>query len=78
MKVPVQIYKEFNHTYDLPKYERLGDAGMDIRSNISTTIAPMETALIPTGIYVAIPYGYEIQVRPRSGLSLKSEFRINI
>ena len=75
-KVEVEIYTEFNHDYGLPEYARFGDAGMDIRSNITTTIEPMETKVIPTGMFVAIPYGYELQVRPRSGLSLKTEFRI--
>jgi dUTP pyrophosphatase len=55
----------------LPQYETGGSVGMDIRSNDSVTIASGKTALIKTGLFVEIPYGYEIQVRPRSGLALK-------
>lgn len=57
----------------LPKYETKGSAGMDIRANISEPVVleSLERALIPTGIKMAIPEGYEVQVRPRSGLALK-------
>lgn len=57
----------------LPKYETLGSAGMDVRANISEpiTLGSLERTLIPTGIKMAIPEGYEVQVRPRSGLALK-------
>lgn len=57
----------------LPKYETSGSAGMDVRANISEPIVlgSLERALIPTGIKMAIPEGYEVQVRPRSGLALK-------
>lgn len=55
----------------LPQYETGGSVGMDIRSNDNVTIASGKTALIKTGLFVEIPYGYEIQVRPRSGLALK-------
>jgi len=55
----------------LPQYETGGSVGMDIRSNDNVIIEPGKTALIKTGLYVEIPYGYEIQVRPRSGLALK-------
>lgn len=75
-KVPVKIFTQFAHSFGLPEYETLGAAGMDVRSNISVSLRPGETKLIPTGIFVAIPFGYEIQVRPRSGLSLKTKFRI--
>lgn len=75
-KVPVQIYTEFKHKFGLPAYETLGAAGMDIRANEAVVIRPGETKLIPTGIFVAIPLGFEIQVRPRSGLSLKTKFRV--
>lgn len=76
LKVPVQIYTEFKHAFGLPKYETLGAAGMDVRANEPVDLRPGETKLIPTGIFVAIPVGYEIQVRPRSGLSLKTKFRV--
>ena len=76
MNVPVQIYTEFKHDFGLPKYETLGAAGMDVRANEAVEIRPGETKLIKTGIYVAIPRGLEIQVRPRSGLSLKTKMRV--
>lgn len=60
----------------LPFYAKPGDAGMDIVAAKEVSIAPGETRLIPTGIKVAIPEGYEIQVRPRSGLSLHTPLRI--
>lgn len=57
----------------LPQYETPQSAGMDIRANLDGPIhlAPMERALIPTGMYMALPAGYEAQVRSRSGLAAK-------
>lgn len=57
----------------LPSYATEGSAGMDLYADIkdSIYIKPMERVLIPTGIYIELPKGYEAQVRPRSGLSLK-------
>jgi len=57
----------------LPKYESEQAAGMDIRCNISeaVTLQPMERKLIPTGLFIELPAGYEAQIRPRSGLALK-------
>ena len=58
----------------LPSYETAGAAGADLRANLPggpMTLAPDEIALIPTGLRLAIPEGYEVQVRPRSGLALK-------
>lgn len=57
----------------LPAYATAQSAGMDLRANIpeSITIQPLERRLIPTGLYIALPEGYEAQVRPRSGLALK-------
>lgn len=60
----------------MPTYAHLTDAGMDIYLTEDVTIHPGETVLIPTGIKVAIPLGYELQVRPKSGRSLKSKLRI--
>jgi dUTP pyrophosphatase len=59
--------------FDLPKYETELSAGMDARANLteSVTLAPLERAMIPTGLYVELPAGYEMQVRPRSGLAAK-------
>ena len=57
----------------LPAYATEQSAGMDLRANISEPVLlrPMERRLIPTGLYIALPAGYEAQVRPRSGLALK-------
>ena len=57
----------------LPAYATPQSAGMDLRANIDgpVTLRPMERRLIPTGLYMALPEGYEAQVRPRSGLALK-------
>ncbi len=57
----------------LPKYESEQAAGMDIRCNIaeSITLQPLERKLIPTGLFIELPAGYEAQIRPRSGLALK-------
>ena len=57
----------------LPAYATTQSAGMDLRANISEPVVmhPMERRLIPTGLYIALPPGYEAQVRPRSGLALK-------
>ena len=62
----------------LPQYETAGAAGADIRANLAPedrgagmTLAPGERALVPTGLRVAIPDGFEMQIRPRSGLALK-------
>lgn len=59
--------------YKLPAYSTPQSAGMDLRANIdeSLTLHPMERKLITTGIYMALPIGYEAQIRPRSGLALK-------
>jgi deoxyuridine 5''-triphosphate nucleotidohydrolase (dut) len=57
----------------LPTYTTTQSAGMDLRANIDSpiTLKPMERRLIPTGLYISLPQGYEAQVRPRSGLALK-------
>lgn len=59
--------------HPLPNYETIASAGMDLRANINEpiTLQPMERALIPTGLFMELPIGYEAQVRPRSGLALK-------
>jgi len=59
--------------HDLPKYETAASAGMDLRANLESSmhLAPMERALVPTGLYIELPVGYEAQIRPRSGLALK-------
>jgi dUTP pyrophosphatase len=57
----------------LPAYATVQSAGMDLRANLDApvTLKPMERRLIPTGLHIALPAGYEAQVRPRSGLALK-------
>ena len=57
----------------LPTYATAQSAGMDLRANIESpvTLKPMERRLVPTGLHIALPEGYEAQVRPRSGLALK-------
>ena len=67
----IQIVNHSRHT--LPEYATVQSAGMDLRANTDEPIVlqPMERRLIPTGLYIALPPGYEAQVRPRSGLALK-------
>lgn len=59
--------------YPLPEYATTQSAGMDLRANIDESIVlhPMERRLVPTGLFMALPVGYEAQIRPRSGLALK-------
>ena len=68
--VAVKFYRETNNP--LPKYSNHGDAGMDIRSNEDTSIAGFAWGVVSTGLYVVIPFGYEGQVRSRSGLAAKN------
>jgi dUTP pyrophosphatase len=56
---------------ELPSYQTDGSAGMDVRAAEDRVLQPGETALIPTGFLIAVPPGYEAQMRPRSGLALK-------
>ena len=69
-KVKVKIVTK---TGDVPKYETAGSAGMDLKADLKTsvTLNPMERRLIPTGLFIELPIGYEAQVRARSGLSIK-------
>lgn len=68
---PVRIINGSHH--ELPKYATPQSAGMDLRANLDEAIVlhPLEHKLIPTGLRMALPAGYEAQVRPRSGLALK-------
>ena len=70
-KVTVKIINKSNN--DLPQYSTPSAAGMDLRANLSeaVTLSPLERKLIPTGIFIELPEGYECQIRPRSGLALK-------
>jgi len=67
----VKIINKSKH--DLPKYSTALSAGMDIRANIneSVMLQPLERTLIPTGLFIELPAGYEAQIRPRSGMALK-------
>ena len=67
----VEIINHSHHA--LPAYATPLSAGMDLRANLSDPIVlkPLERKLIPTGLFIALPEGYEAQVRPRSGLALK-------
>ena len=73
IQIPIEIC---NPDAKIPTYAHKGDAGMDVYSTIDVTIAPGETKLIPLGFKVAIPEGYELQVRPRSGFSLRTHLRV--
>ena len=59
--------------HPLPQYATPLSAGLDLRANIDTpiTLQPLQRCLVPTGLYIALPEGYEAQVRPRSGLAIK-------
>ncbi len=66
--------KIVNHSkHALPKYETIASAGMDLRANLNSPLRmnPLERVLVPTGLFIELPVGYEAQVRPRSGLALK-------
>ena len=67
----VKVINRSHH--DLPRYETPLSAGMDVRANLDepVTLKPLARALIPTGLFVELPAGYEMQVRPRSGLAAK-------
>ena len=67
----IKIINKSRHA--LPEYATPQSAGVDLRANIDAPVmlAPLQRALIPTGLYIALPEGYEAQVRPRSGLAIK-------
>ena len=67
----VKVINKSKHS--LPQYETIASAGLDVRANIdqAITLAPLGRSLVKTGLFVEIPVGYEIQVRPRSGLAFK-------
>jgi len=72
--VPINI--KLDEGVEVPKYAHSGDSGFDLISTETVEFLSRETKLIGTGIYVEIPWGFELQVRPRSGLSYKSGFRV--
>ena len=67
----VQVINKSKHP--LPKYETEQSAGMDIRANLNEPIVlkPLQRCLVPTGLFIALPKGFEAQIRPRSGLAIK-------
>lgn len=67
----IQVINKSKHA--LPQYATSQSAGMDIRANLDTPVVlkPLQRCLIPTGLYIALPQGYEAQIRPRSGLAIK-------
>jgi dUTP pyrophosphatase len=67
----VEIINKSKH--DLPRYATPQSAGLDLRANLDEplVLAPLQRAMVPTGLYIALPAGYEAQVRPRSGLAAK-------
>jgi dUTP pyrophosphatase len=67
----VEIINKSKH--DLPRYATSQSAGLDLRANLDEplVLAPLQRAMVPTGLYIALPAGYEAQVRPRSGLAAK-------
>lgn len=71
MRTNVKIVNKSAHP--LPAYQTTGSAGMDLKANLNEaiTMQPMERRLIPTGLFIELPYGFEGQIRPRSGLSIK-------
>lgn len=74
MSVSVVIRTVNKSENDLPHYATEGAAGMDIRAHLKEAVllSPLERFLVPTGIFLEIPAGYEVQIRPRSGLALKN------
>ena len=75
VKIAVQHLPDADPSIPLPSYESAGAAGADVRANFPNrdglTLAPGARALVPTGLQMEIPHGFEVQVRPRSGLALK-------
>ena len=72
------LIKRLSKEVSLPKYETSGSSGMDLSANIDAkiNIEPGKTAIIPTGLALSIPKGFEIQIRPRSGLAAKQKISV--
>lgn len=70
-KIKVKIVNQ--SAFPLPEYATTGSAGMDLRANLQNVVIlkPLERTLIPTGLFIELPEGYEAQIRPRSGLAIK-------
>ena len=72
------LIKRLSKTVSLPKYETNGSSGMDLAADLITDIKidPGKTAIIPTGLALSIPRGFEVQIRPRSGLAAKKKITV--
>ena len=70
------LIKKLSKEISLPKYETSGSSGMDLGSNIDANISPGKIAIIPTGLALSIPKGFEAQIRPRSGLAAKKKISV--
>jgi len=72
------LVKKFDNNIKLPTYKTVGSSGMDIEARVKKKIIikPGKTAIVPTGIFFAIPKNYEIQIRPRSGLAAKNSVSV--
>ena len=72
------LIKRLSKKVSLPKYETSGSSGMDLAANIDVNINidPGKTAIIPTGLALSIPKGFEVQIRPRSGLAAKQKISV--
>jgi dUTP pyrophosphatase len=77
MKLNVKI-KRLNEAAVIPKYAREGDSGFDLIATEDVIIEPGETKLIPTGLAFELPPGYEMQIRPRSGITLRTKLRVQL
>lgn len=76
IELPIRVKIWNKGAQQNPEYAKDGDAGMDIRADETKRVYPGETVLVKTGIHIALPKGYEVQVRPRSGQSLKTKIRV--
>ena len=72
------LIKRLSKEISLPKYETAGSSGMDLAANIvgNISIDPGKTAIIPTGLALSVPKGFEVQIRPRSGLAAKKKISV--
>lgn len=72
----VKVVNRSDHS--LPDYKTIGSAGMDLKADLDNpiTLKPLERSLIPTGLYIELPQGFEGQIRPRSGLAVKKGISI--
>ena len=72
------LIKRLSKEISLPKYETAGSSGMDLAANITgnINIDPGKTAIIPTGLALSVPKGFEVQIRPRSGLAAKKKISV--